>query len=66
MQGLVEKNHLGVVYSDVNEINNKSLNDFDKIKFIKSLEENRTRFSMDSKADDIISFYKQTLSDFRR
>ena len=66
MQGLVEKNHLGVVYSDVNEIDNKSLNDFDKVKFIKSLEENRTRFSMDSKVVDIISFYKQSLSDFRR
>ena len=65
MQGLVKNNHLGVVYSDVSEINNKSLNDFDKIKFIKSLEENRTRFSMDSKADDIISLYKQSLSDFR-
>ena len=66
MQGLVEKNHLGVVYSDVNEIDNKSLNDFDKVKFIKSLEENRTRFSMDSKVVDIISLYKQSLSDFRR
>jgi hypothetical protein len=66
MENLVRKDYLGMVFPSVNEITPNSLNRFDLQKYNQMLQGNKTKYSMDSKGNDLIQFYKKVKNNFNQ